>query len=261
MKKPSEKTIKALFARSGNICAFPGCQIPIIDDGDIVIGEICHICAKEKGGSRYDLDQTEIEQHSLDNLILLCGNHHKVIDSDTKNYTVESLKYIRANHEKYCGHSEGHDDTEKARILLVEYGKIHIDNNHGNIAINSSDVIQGKTINIRTQKKNQVISAPKGTIGSDQNLSRYVQYLISRYNKFAGDDKTRKTKFSYGAIAKNIESNFGSTWKLLPKEKAPEVFLYLQNRILKTRLGRINTGKNNKSFSSFEEYSKKIDLL
>lgn len=83
---------------------------------------------------------------------------------------------------------------------------------------------------------------------------RYVQHLIKRYNEFAGSDNTRKTRFNCGVISRNIESNFGSEWRLLPMEKGNAVFEYLQGRIAKTRQAKINKGKGYSAFSTFEEF-------
>ncbi|MGH7794506.1 MAG: hypothetical protein ACREQ2_06375 [Candidatus Binatia bacterium] len=54
MPEPTEKTIKQLFALSGNVCAFPDCKVPIIEPTGTITGEICHIKARRKR----DLDST-----------------------------------------------------------------------------------------------------------------------------------------------------------------------------------------------------------
>ncbi len=41
MAEPTEKTIKRLFALSGNICAYPGCSLAIVESVGTVTGEIC----------------------------------------------------------------------------------------------------------------------------------------------------------------------------------------------------------------------------
>jgi hypothetical protein len=78
---PSVAVIKRLFAKSGNKCAFKSCVSPLVD-GKKVIGKICHIKAKSEGGARYDPLQTAAERHDYENLILLCGRHHDVIDDE-----------------------------------------------------------------------------------------------------------------------------------------------------------------------------------
>ena len=42
-----EKTIKQLFALSRNKCTFQNCYEKMVNDQNIVVGEICHIEAKK----------------------------------------------------------------------------------------------------------------------------------------------------------------------------------------------------------------------
>lgn len=100
MTKPSLPTTKHLFAVSNNQCAFPGCISSIVDlTSNTVIAEICHICADSVGGPRYDANQTDEQRHGFDNLILLCGSHHKIIDDDQLTYTVLVLRDMKSTHE------------------------------------------------------------------------------------------------------------------------------------------------------------------
>jgi hypothetical protein len=98
VSSPTAATIKRLFAVSGNRCAFPGCTAALVTD-NTVTAEICHIEAQNSKGPRYNPAQTDEERHGFDNLLLLCGDHHKVIDADPATYTVERLREIRAAHE------------------------------------------------------------------------------------------------------------------------------------------------------------------
>lgn len=65
MGQPTTTTIKRLFALSGNIYAFPGCQLPIIESGGTVTGEICHVHARNSGGPRFDASQSDAERNAL----------------------------------------------------------------------------------------------------------------------------------------------------------------------------------------------------
>jgi hypothetical protein len=103
LKSPRDSTIRKLFALSMNQCAFPDCKTEIIDPTtSTILGEICHICAQSSGGPRYDPEQTSEERHSFENLVLLCRNHHKVID-DLENlhrFTIQFLIQLKADHEE-----------------------------------------------------------------------------------------------------------------------------------------------------------------
>jgi len=96
--EPSRSTVKRLFALSGNRCAFPKCQASMAL-GETLIGEICHIKAKQPGAARYDAAQTLAERNAYENLVLLCPTHHTVIDDDEESYPVERLRKMKAEHE------------------------------------------------------------------------------------------------------------------------------------------------------------------
>ena len=67
--------------------------------GAALIGEECHIVAREKRGPRGDSDLLVSERDKDANLIILCPNHHVLVDQDMSVYTVEVLTLIRAMHE------------------------------------------------------------------------------------------------------------------------------------------------------------------
>ncbi|MDP1953254.1 MAG: HNH endonuclease signature motif containing protein [Polaromonas sp.] len=254
MAGPNDKTIKRLFALSGNVCAYPGCALPIVESAGTVTGEICHIKARRPGGPRFDQAQSEEARQDFTNLILLCRHHHKVVDSEPELYSVDALQEIKAIHEDVAGRPEQATDAFFAKILLNDLKRISVINNTGNVAINSPGAIQAHTVTVKTSRRSVLVNAPPGTIGADQRLSRYVQYLIKRYNEFASADNTRTTKFSYGAVSVNIDTQFGASWKLLPTEKFDPVCTYLQQRIGKTLLAKLNASKGQRSFSTYAEF-------
>jgi hypothetical protein len=116
---PSTATIKRLFAMSGNRCAFPKCTSSLID-GNKVVGKICHIKARKKGGARWDKDQTPEQRHGFDNLILMCGRHHDVIDDDEDAYTVEYLHGLKTKHEQSAGRLSDDEAEQGAKMLLLD---------------------------------------------------------------------------------------------------------------------------------------------
>lgn len=254
MAKPTEMTIKRLFALSGNFCAFPGCALSIIESTGTVTGEICHIRARSAGGPRYEATQSEAARNGFDNLVLLCRSHHKVIDAQADIYSVEVLLEMKEVHESAVGRPERATDGVFAKLLLNSLQKIEITDNTGNIAINSPGAIQAHTVHVKTARRIVSVNPPPGTIGADQQQSRYVQYLIKRYNEFASADRTRATKFNFSVISANIEKQYGASWKLLSSDSFDEVCGYLQRRIGRTILGKVNVSKGHKAFSTYTEF-------
>ncbi|EPI6151985.1 hypothetical protein ACS8S8_004130, partial [Vibrio vulnificus] len=95
---PKLDTVRALFARSGNQCAFPGCTHQMINSKQQFVGQICHIEAAMPQGERFNAEQSDEERRSYDNLLLLCYQHHIETD-DVDEFTVEKLKIIKQRHE------------------------------------------------------------------------------------------------------------------------------------------------------------------
>lgn len=262
MSEISVKTIKKLFALSGNKCAFPYCKNQIINDEGSVIGEICHIEAKNSNGARFNSSQSDKDRQACDNLILLCPTHHKTIDSDPNLYTTEVLKQIKSEHEQRNRRVEKSEDSIFAKLLLNKHNANNtIVHNSGNIAINSPGVIQGEKVTVKTTTKKTVLASPPGSIGDNINQTKYISHLIERYNYYASNDPKYKNnpneKFKFGAIYGNLHKTFGANWKLLSSEKFDDVVEYLQKRILRTRLAKINKSKGYAAFSDYEEYLEK----
>ena len=96
---PKQETIRALFALSGNQCAFPGCSHLLISNKGTFIAQLCHIEAANKGGQRFNPNQSEEERRSQSNLLLLCYAHHRETD-DEDEYTRERLWEMKKAHEE-----------------------------------------------------------------------------------------------------------------------------------------------------------------
>lgn len=98
------KEVKILFGRSGNKCAFPGCDYTLIDENNNIMCEMAHIEAKSDNGPRANKSKTLSERNKAENLICLCYNHHKIVDKYKDKYTVDVLRKMKKDHEaKYSG--------------------------------------------------------------------------------------------------------------------------------------------------------------
>ncbi|WP_050767243.1 HNH endonuclease [Bacillus sp. NRRL B-14911] len=134
-EQPKPSTVKRLFSVSGNQCAFPKCEIKLVQ-GEKVVGKICHIKARSDGGPRHDPDQTNDERRGFDNLVLMCPMHHDVIDSDEDSYTVERLTEIKRRHEEQSTHineeTVSMDVVNQLYVNMNVEAKIQIQNEYQN---------------------------------------------------------------------------------------------------------------------------------
>lgn len=101
----SQRTIKVLFALSGNQCAHPDCNSMIVEPATaesdtLVTAHICHIYAISEDGPRGKAELTQEELNSPENLILLCRNHHAIVDGQYDSYPAELLKEWKQRHEE-----------------------------------------------------------------------------------------------------------------------------------------------------------------
>jgi hypothetical protein len=97
--------VKALFAKSAGFCAFPKClELCIKDatelDGIAVYAKIAHIVGHSDNGPRSDPSMGQNIRDSYQNWILLCPNHHDIVDLQENTYTVEDLRKWKADHER-----------------------------------------------------------------------------------------------------------------------------------------------------------------
>ena len=86
-----QKEQKILFAKSGNRCAFPKCDKPVIvevGNKSEPIGEMAHMIAYSDDGPRSDAAFAPEDRNKASNLILLCPTHHTVVDKLEHQYNV-----------------------------------------------------------------------------------------------------------------------------------------------------------------------------
>ena len=209
-------TLKKLFALSGNICAFPGCNEKIVDDNEVVMGVICHIEAAKKGGPRYSEKSDDEKRRSLDNLILLCPNHHRRIDIDPS-YTGDSLKKMKLEHQnRFFSHPYNVSETVLAKAIINYQNEFKQMNVGGEI---------GTQINIQTEKFNY-----QGDFREEEELSivdEIFDYVLKEIKEGAGD------KFKPGEnlnLPDKIKLNFKN------EEEQEEVIIYTKAAILKRDL-------------------------
>lgn len=107
-----------LWGRAANRCAFATCRTELVidateTDDESLIGEECHIVARKENGPRGESDLIAEKRNQYSNLILLCAVHHKMIDDQPREYTVEYLKNLKTDHESWVKNTLRQFDQEK----------------------------------------------------------------------------------------------------------------------------------------------------
>jgi len=95
---PLETTIKTLFALSGNLCSFPGCQSPVINEMGDVVAQIVHNRGVKPGSPRFDATQSPEDRRDISNLTIMCYPHHQETNDEAR-FPVERMREIKELHE------------------------------------------------------------------------------------------------------------------------------------------------------------------
>lgn len=101
---PSEKELRILAIRSYNRCALCKTHLTnITEDGKLYhISKAAHIEGENETSARHNPDLDYPEKNDAENLILLCGTCHDIVDNDPVKYTVSGLKQLKQEHELFC---------------------------------------------------------------------------------------------------------------------------------------------------------------
>ncbi len=101
----NKATIDMLSKRVGAICSNPDCRQPTSGPStdlkkSVNIGVAAHIRAASEGGPRYEKFMSSEQRADISNGIWLCQSCSKLIDADSKRYTVDWLKNWKNNAER-----------------------------------------------------------------------------------------------------------------------------------------------------------------
>jgi hypothetical protein len=119
----SLKTHKILWGRAAGHCSEPTCRKDVYEDETetddaTLVGENCHIVAEKDDGPRGDPSMAKEQRGKYENLILLCRNHHKIVDAQPGKYTVEVLHKMKDEHEEWVRTQLGFDSNKQRDDVL-----------------------------------------------------------------------------------------------------------------------------------------------
>jgi len=267
--------MKRLFGMSRNQCAIRDCKSPIII-GETVVGEICHIRARRKGGARYDLSLAGTREDEFENLILLCSTCHKLVDGSPEEYTADWLQGAKRAHEQRTPEPIELSQAEARQAMLIlakhlaktakskrntgdttAYGGARASATHGGVSIAIGGASQAP-ITIRTAApKPSGTSYPANSIGADANMTNYIEYLCDLYVKFMRPIEPNEDT-SWAKLGRHIKTKFHlkkRTRNHLSAERFWDLVNYvIQEKLAITPVGRKHLREGKRLCRTFGEF-------
>lgn len=116
----SRETRLLIWSRSGYRCAT--CQHELfVDEVDTddpsLVGDIAHIVGEKTKAARGESTLSPQERDLSSNLVLICKEHHKIVDDHEDKYTVAVLHEIKTKHEAAVRDALSGPDKAKQRSI------------------------------------------------------------------------------------------------------------------------------------------------
>lgn len=120
---PSELTLRMLCANAAGRCQFEGCNKPVFFDGltlrEFNKSNVAHIVSSSPDGPRGDILRSHQLSDKLCNLMLLCPDHHKLIDDFPESYPEADLLAMKHKHEEAIAMQCNLIYKEPSEVLMV----------------------------------------------------------------------------------------------------------------------------------------------
>lgn len=168
--QPKPETLREIFLKSGNYCAFPDCKELMMNTEGVFIGQVCHIEAAEEGGERFNPNMTPEERRQFSNLLLMCYPHHK-ITNDVGVYTVAKLKKIKATHEKKF--------TEPGKAIYQRLSDL-TSNDQPTVPLNLGKLESSIDFSLSTEERDQILTALIQYIQKFNTVPHEVRHFLGK---------------------------------------------------------------------------------
>jgi len=207
------------------------------------INSACPFCENDEVGhfEVHHIDENR-SNNEFQNLLLLCPIcHSKITKGDIAVEAVQQKKI-----ELSQGKSVQKQSVKKVNNFNAPIGNAVVGDNNKVTFISKSDKV-----------KQKVNKYPDGCIGANVQMSNYVSHLIGRYHEYK-EDEVGKENMKYAVFPMSLKRHFkiGATRSIYHVliDEFEELISYIQQRIDRTKRGRINKAKGVRNYSSFEEY-------
>lgn len=220
----SDKTIKRLFALSGNVCAFPGCTKTMVNQHNAKDSNICHIEAANVGGERYNPNMSDEQRAGYDNLILLCVQHHDATN-DESIYTVEKMKEMKKNHESQFLNQRINRNPSMLKNTITALSKIDLMNYPETQTLNIID--PAEKIAFNSLKKNAVLIREYSVYHTKLN-TLYTE--LEEQGSIVKEKLLRVIKLIYDSVKSSFVSN-EKNWLEIVRLNSDSIFDIVYDRL------------------------------
>lgn len=204
---PNQQVKLQLFADSGGFCQNPACTKNLfvdIEEKNLNIAEVAHICAASETGPRADTKMSSTDRGAYENLILLCPTCHTIVDKAPEKFTDIQLISWKCNHKKRITEvfqiveCEGRSEVRKKidPLMLLNLGiftssgpsEIHMENPESPVA-----PVWKKKLLTQILPNNRkilaILDANRNHLNETElsTLEKYRQHVIDLENKHIGD--------------------------------------------------------------------------
>lgn len=235
--------IKRLWGAAGRECSYPDCEQRLFEavqdetTGDeVVVGKQCHIVSQRADGPRNPGSLTDEEKErwkslienrdGYQNLVLMCGVHHDVIDGDIAGHPVARVVEIKQAHERDIDErltpqkrNENTIEIRYAAIIEEWARRIDIDRWDGRISsVAASQAMRIDTLedlrDLRTWLHTRVWPRTAGPLEEaflnfraiSENLESVVEYYGTRTEGMVLVDQVYREEEARGADEKRMVS-------------------------------------------------------
>ena len=281
MKRPaiSLQTIKTLCANSQRTCAFPGCGRLLtckVEGVDFFTGEFCHVEGVQKKAARYNPARTPEHINDPDNLVLMCPEHHKIIDAMPDKFPAERIREFKRAQEQAACTDISQEDRYWAEVLFAQLQKSgkavrvynhsthnethdyskHVAGDDNSVNVTSKDNSSPHvTVNHIYGKAKRRASGPiEGTIGTDPDKLKYATYLYKKLIDYKAKTNLIPKKRAGIIVANKVEDKFGVPLKDIPLKREDELLDFLKSEIERTVPGRSAKKKGKRAYKIHAEF-------
>lgn len=183
--RPSVATLMALCARSAGRCQFMGCNRVLFRDPISLTTfnntNVAHIVASSQNGARGDKQCSHELSDKLDNLMLMCPDHHKLVDEHPADYPVGKLRKMKLDQERAVESACESLNVDQSQILILT-SKIK---NQQTVSVSKTDAIKAMLPTHRPFEQTVSIDIESGHFYRDDLYWRDVEMsLRNQYDSF-----------------------------------------------------------------------------